>query len=66
MKFVENLCYELKNSPKNQKELAAEIGIKPSNITDWKKGQHFPSLETFYKLCIALDVSADYLLGLED
>ena len=35
-------------------------------ISDYKAGKSMPSLDTLYLICRCLDVSADYLLGLED
>lgn len=66
MKFHERLKLELKNSQLTQKQIAEKLGIDNSNITKWKSGENSPSLEVFYQLCILLDVSADYLLGLTD
>ncbi|MDE7264957.1 MAG: helix-turn-helix domain-containing protein, partial [Clostridia bacterium] len=36
------------------------------NITNFKAGRTYPSIETLYLICECLEVSADYLLGLED
>ncbi|MBQ3505377.1 MAG: helix-turn-helix transcriptional regulator [Clostridia bacterium] len=66
MKFQQRLIEELKASKYTQKEIANELGITESNLTNWKKGENVPSLETFYRLCILLEVSADYLLGIAD
>ncbi len=66
MRFGERLALELKASGMTQKELAQRLSVDPANITNWKKGVNFPSLEIFYQLCKVLDVSADYLLGLID
>lgn len=66
MKFHERLALELKNSGLTQKQLAEKLKIDNSNVTKWKKGENSPSLDVFYELCILLDVSADYLLGLSD
>ncbi len=66
MKFSERLTLELQASPLTQKQIAEELHINPTNITNWKKGTNIPSLAVFYKLCKILDVSADYLLGLTD
>lgn len=65
MKFCERFNLELKGSNFNQSQLAEKLGIDVSNITKWKKGDSIPSLEVFYQLCILLEVSADYLLGLK-
>lgn len=66
MKFQERLQLELKNGKFTQKQLAEKLNVDNSNITKWKKGENIPSLTVFYDLCILLDVSADYLLGLSD
>ena len=66
MRFCERFSLELKASGMSQKELALKLNVDPSNITNWKQGTNFPSLEMFYRLCQVLDVSADYLLGLVD
>ena len=65
MKFQERLIEELKNSKYTQKEIAEKLHISESNITNWKKGECLPSLEIFYQLCLLLDISADYLLGIK-
>lgn len=49
-----------------QKEVADELGITPSAYANYEQGLREPGLETFKKICEILDVSADYLLGLED
>ena len=66
MKFKDRFALELKASGMSQKELAQKLNVDASNITNWKKGLNFPSLEIFYRLCQVLDVSADYLLGVVD
>ena len=66
MKFQERIQQELKNCPYTQKELAEKLHIDPANITNWKTGKNIPSLQTLYELCILLNVSSDYLLGLDD
>lgn len=66
MKFHERFTAELKGGKMTQKELAERLNMDQSNITKWKKGENVPSLEVFFELCGILEVSADYLLGLED
>lgn len=65
MLFQKRIMEALKSSPYSQKEIAIKLGISEGNITNWKKGDGLPSLEVFYNLCILIDESADYLLGLE-
>lgn len=65
MKFQERLIEELRTCGKTQKELAQILHVSESNIANWKQGHNLPSLEVFYALCRELDVSSDYLLGLD-
>ncbi len=64
--FTERFKEFLRNEAINQAVLANSIGIARQCITDYKSGKSFPSIQTLSALCRALDVSADYLLGLED
>ncbi len=48
----------------SQAELAEKAGLVPSWISHFEAGRRLPSLEVFRKLCIALGVTADSLLGL--
>lgn len=57
---------EIKQSGMSKRELAEIIGVSPEMITQYYTTGKMPKLETFYKLCRALDVSADYLLGIKD
>ena len=66
MKFKERIKEAIKSSNYTQKEIAKILKISESNITNWKKGDNLPSIEILYRLCILLEESADYLLGLED
>ena len=50
----------------NQSELAKKIGIKPNQISEWLSGKAKPGYDNLRNICIALGVSADRLLGLED
>ena len=66
MKFQARITEALRQSEFSQKEIAEKLGISESNITNWKNGENLPSLEILYKLCLLLNESADYLLGLND
>lgn len=48
----------------SQSELAEKAGLVPSWIAHFEAGRRLPSLENFRKICIALGVTADSLLGL--
>lgn len=66
MKFAKRFSQVLKECGYSQKELAIQLNISESNITNWKKGENLPSVDMLYKLCKLLNESSDYLLGLED
>ncbi len=66
MKFTERFNECLKYSNLNQSEIAKCCNTTRQNISNFKAGRTYPSIETLYLLCECLDVSADYLLGLED
>lgn len=65
-KFRERLIMELEYSKYTQKQIAEKLNISEGNITNWKNGDNLPSLEIFYELCVLLEVSADYMLGIEN
>lgn len=66
MLFNKRIADAIKQSRYTQKQIATLLNISEGNITNWKKGENLPSVDILYKLCIILDESADYLLGLED
>lgn len=47
-----------------QKELAKIIGVSAQTVSKYMKQDIFPALDTFARLCAALDVSSDYVLGI--
>lgn len=63
--FSERLKDELQVSGLTESALGAKIGIGQSTINKWKNNQLEPNLENLAKLCKALDISADYLLGID-
>lgn len=48
----------------NQPQLASMVGVTSSSVTNWENGARRPDIDTFKKICIALKVSADELLGI--
>ena len=55
----------IKNSHISQKKIADVLGIRDTNITNWKKGLNLPSVEVLRRLCLILDEDANYILGLD-
>lgn len=64
--FYENIKKALKRSGKSQGEVAKEIGIHEASLSRQIHGRHDPTASVIKGLAIALNVSADYLLGLEE
>lgn len=56
----------IKESGIPQKEIAKAIGVSAQTVSKYMKENIFPALDTLSKLCSFLDVSSDYILGLED
>ena len=50
----------------NQTQLAAQIGVSRKAVGFWEKGINEPKATYIYRLAVFFDVSADYLLGLEN
>ncbi|MBQ9113862.1 MAG: helix-turn-helix transcriptional regulator [Clostridia bacterium] len=62
----ERLIEELKNCPLSKKEMAERVGVSPEMITQYVTTEKLPKLDTFAKICKELDLSALYILGLEE
>ena len=60
----ERLSEELKNSGLTTIEIAKRIGVSPEMITQYRTTKKLPKLDTFAKLCMELDLDANYILGL--
>ena len=49
-----------------QKQTAMRVGLTRNAIANYEANIREPSLQTLKELCELFDVSADYLLGLEN
>lgn len=47
-----------------QEQLAEKVGISTSFVGHIERGTRAVSVDTLFKLCVALGVSADWLLGI--
>ncbi len=56
----------IKQSCLTQKEIAKAVGVSAQTISKYMKKDIFPALDTLSKLCILLEVSADYILGISN
>ena len=61
----QRLKQEIKTSNKSIKEIAGLLGMSPEMVTQYCTTKKLPRLDTFAKLCEILEVSADYILGIE-
>jgi len=64
--FCERLKELRKSKNLSQKQLAEVLKTNNSSICDWECGRSQPDLETLAFTAQYFEVSADYLLGLED
>lgn len=66
MDFIEILKTLMFEKQLNQSQIANIIGVKQSQISEWLKGKAKPGYDTLKIMAKKLNVSADFLLGLED
>lgn len=66
MKFNESLRIIRKSRGYTQKDIYTALGVSPNCYASWEQGRTQPDIESIRKLCSIFEVSADYLLGLED
>lgn len=64
--FRNRLRDEIKQNGMTVKAIAEKVGISPEMVTQYCTTKKLPSLDTFVRICKALDVSADYILGLDE
>jgi transcriptional regulator with XRE-family HTH domain len=64
VRFGELLKQALQEKGMTQIGLARIIGVSGNSIFAYVSGKNFPSLDVFAKIVVALNFSADYLLGL--
>ena len=50
----------------NQSSLAFKINVKQSQVSEWLSDKSKPGYDNLKTIAIALDVSADVLLGIKD
>ena len=64
--FAARLSDLLKENNLSKRGLAQKIGVSAMSISDWTNGNVQPTAENIYTVAVFFDVTADYLLGLED
>ncbi len=66
MKFNEILREVRHESGMTQKDVYTVLQVSPNCYASWEQGRTQPDIENIKKLCAIFEVSADYLLGIED
>ncbi len=66
MKFNEILREVRRESGMTQKDVYTILQVSPNCYASWEQGRTQPDIENIKKLCGIFEVSADYLLGLEE
>ena len=65
-KFSDILSEFLKGEGMKQKDFAYNIGVSPSQVSEWLKDKATPNYHTLKRICLAFNISADYFLGITD
>ena len=65
-KFAVRLSELIKDEKISKRELAKQIGVSATSVSDWSTGKIQPTVENIYLICEYFQVSADYMLGLKD
>lgn len=65
-KFAERLSDLLNEYNLSKRAFAKKIGVSAMSVSDWTTGKIQPTAENIYLVAEYFNVSADYLLGLQD
>ena len=59
------LAEAIRQSGCTQREIAEKIGVRQQQISIYIQGKTLPALDTLARLCVALDLDANEILGIE-
>jgi transcriptional regulator with XRE-family HTH domain len=62
--FRERLLLARRRADLTQEELAERAGLHKTDVSKMERGRMLPTAPRLRRLCVALGVSADFLLGL--
>ena len=65
-KFAVRLSELIEENNISKRELAKNINVSATSISDWSTGKIQPTAENIYIIAEYFQVSSDYLLGLKD
>lgn len=66
MEFNERLTIARKAAGYTQTTISEQLMIDRTRYGKWESGKASPSFDMLASICVLLDVSADYLIGLTD
>lgn len=66
VKVRERITEAIRTSGMTQSEIARSVGITSATLSDYIHKNTLPSIIVLAKLCEVLNISSDYILGLED
>lgn len=66
MYYTERLMLAREKRGLTQKDLSSLIGLKQQQYARYEKGVNIMPVTYLYKICVVLDISADYILCLTD
>lgn len=64
MYYTERLVLAREKRNITQKELSDALGIKQQQYARYEKGVNIMPITYLSKICVVLDISADYIIGL--
>lgn len=64
--FSVRLSEYIKEEGLSKRKFAEKVGVSAMSVSDWTSGKIQPSAESIYLICKACNISADYLLGLDN
>ena len=66
MEFIDILKDLMIDNKLNQVKLAKLVGVRQGQVSEWLNGKSKPGYDSLRAICLALNVSADVLLGITE
>lgn len=63
---AKNILFYRKQNKLSQKALAGKIGVKHNTISSWENCTNSVDIDNLFKICDALNVSVDVMMGIDD
>lgn len=62
---IERLNELFDSDPRNDKDIAAELGVSKQTMSSWRNGRRSPKKPTMIEICKKFDVSIEWLMGFD-